>query len=864
MTGRSRKPGPPRLARVLLSLGVHAEDRAAARADLDDGFRRVLRERGRPAARRWYWWQVIRGILYRVIPDPDVLWRRSWTGLAGDVRHRARALVRRPAYTLGVVGTLAVGLSAAVTVGTLAWRVWLSPMPFPDPEGVVRLFEIEPAREDAGPIRRRVSPPLLERMREREWVTVGAVAGVGRNVLEWRRDGETRRITALAVSPEIFDILGIRPGEGRTLSHDADAREVVLTEAFRRDAFGQGADVVGRATMNLAGEDHQVVGVVRLTEGYPRDAEVLVPLRWAGEQLVPGMRGARYLDVVGRVRAGFDVAEASEEMARVVADAGREEGQYVDWRGGAVVLGDDLLEPYGGIFAMLLAAGAVFLLLAVVNVAGLVSARAHDVGRQRAIRTALGASQGRLLRAALVESALLAVAAGALALGAVQWILGPIRGLAPVEVPRMETVGMGVGTVAGVVGVTVVVAVAVGLLGHLINVRSSALTREWMPRTGRSPSRSGIVAAQVGFTTVLMCAGGTILGTVVELQNVDLGFHPEGVSSALVSLTGERYPDAESRLVKWRVLLEELGGRGADAAIGTNPPMAGVNMPWGYRVDPTAEQAFAQYHIVSAGYFDVMGIEVVEGRVFSGEDREDSPPVVVVNDALARAEFGPGPAVGRRIEVVSDEKTIVGVVRGVRHTGPDAPVPTEIYAPFTQDPWPHAQLLIEAPPELASDVTASALAAVDAGLELPPLQPYGRFVQEWYAGLTLQLLVVGVLGGVGLVMAALGLYALMAYRVSARRSEIGVRMALGASRGKVFTSVLRHGMTITVAGLVVGLLVWTIAGPVVESRWGGIDFGGVSVPLGVVLFIVTVAAPAVAVPARRSTVVDPAVALRRD
>lgn len=868
MSGRPSPPAPPRLARLLVSLGVHARDRGPVHADLEERFHRLTEERGPRVARRWYWWQAIRGLGHRMVPDRELLRRRAWSGFWGDVRQRVRILLRRPAYTGGVVGTLGIGLTSAIVVGTLAWNVWLAPMPFPDPDRVVRLFELEPpaaeARAEAGATRWRVSPPLLERMRDRSWATLEAVAGVGGNVLDWERDGETRRISALAVSPELFRVLGTAPVAGRALTDDPDADEVVLSEAFWARAFGGDPAVVERETMTFGGRRHRVVGVARLPEAYPGAADVVVPLSWSREQLVPGMRGARYLDVVARVRSGFDVDDASAEVARFVADQGREDGLYEDWTGEAVVLSRDLLRPYRGTFAVLLAAGLVFLFLAVVNVAGLVGARALEGRRERGIRVALGASEGRLLRGSVIESGLLALAAAVGGLALARWLLGPVVALAPVEVPRLGQVALDGWAVAVTVLAAAAVAVVVGLLAHLVMRTGSAMRPSATVTPGGSLSRNALVACQVGLTTVLICVGAALLRTVTTLQAVDLGFEPDGIASTQVMLAGDRYADPETRSVAWRALLTELEARGLDAAIGTNAPMAGVNMPWGHRVDPTEEQAFAQYHIVSPRYFELLGIEVLEGRAFSGRDDAGAAPVVIVNEALARAEFGDRPAVGERIEVVADEKIIVGVVEGTRHAGPDVDVPREIYAPFPQDPWPHAQLLVSGPPADASVAVSAAADAVDPGLGLPPLEPYDRFVRDWYASLRLQLLIVGVLAAVGLLLATLGLYALIAYRVSALRREIGVRMALGASSAVVFSRLLRQGMAVVGIGLAGGLGVWYLAAPRAEGWLDGIRVTDPWIPAAVLLFVAATSAAAIGIPARRSVSVDPSTALRAE
>lgn len=863
MSGRR----PPRLARFVAALGVDAEDRTLALADLEERFQRVAAAEGEGAARRWYWSQALRGLWYRVRPDVGLLRRRTWSGSWSDLRQGARTLARRPVYAVGVVGTLTIALSSAALVGAVVWNVWLAPMPYPDPDRVVRLLELEPPDEEAGaePTRYRLSPPLLEDLRAHDWTTVSAVAGVAGNVTDWRSEGGVRRLSALTVSPELMEILEVRPLHGRILSDDPDAREVLLTKAFWTRAFGGDPSVVDGTSMVLDGERHSVVGVVELPPGYPeRRTDLVVPFGWTEDQLIPGMRGARYLDVVARIRPGFDVADASAEMDRLVSAAGRDYAIHEGWGGEAIVLHDELLRPYRSVLAMLLAAATVFLLLAVVNVTGLVTARSIDARVDRGIRLALGASEGRLLRSSLAEGVLIAVLAAVLAVAVAWWALPPIRSLVPAEVPRLEEVAVGPGWLVAVFAVSLAAGCLVATVAHLVSRDVTPGARRATDARDRPTVRNVIVMSQVALTTVLVIGGAAVLSAVLRMQRVDLGFEPVGVSSTRVALGSDRYPSEETRLTFWRRLLEETGARGLDAAVGTSAPMAGVNMRWGYVADPTADEAFAQYHIVSPRYFSLMGIEVLEGRPFTDADDEGAAPVIVVNRALAEDVFPDGSAVGRRIRVVSEEMSIVGVVEGTRHFGPGERVPHEIYAPFTQDPWPHAQLLVAGDPGTTAEPTAAAVQAVDPNLGVAPVEPYRRFVREWYAGLRLQLLVVGVLAAVGVLLATLGLYALMAYRVGSRRREIGVRLALGASARSVFTAVLRQGMIIASGGVLLGLALWYAFTPL-AGRWlGEAASAGASAVVLVTLLLVATAATATVVPARRSVTVDPAQTLREE
>jgi len=858
----------PRVARALVRLVSPRADRDFILEDLRERFEAIARERSPAAARRWYWFQALRAVQVAVTPDLDLMSRRSWQGVLGDIRQGARVLRRKPLYTAGVTGTLAIGLASAAAVSSVAWHVWLAPMPFPDPDRVVRLFELEAAAEGSDEVKAtpwRLSPPLLEDLRAHDWTTVSAVAGVSRNVFDWKREDRTSRITALVVSPEVFDILGFSPLAGRVLSLDEDAPEVVLTEAFWERAYGSDPGIIGSGSLNLSGKPYSIVGVVRLPSGYPDNGEVIMRMAFAPEQLSEGMRGARYLDVVARVDPAHSVVEASAEMNRIVVSLGETFANHRGWGGNAVSLSEELMRPYRSVIALLLAAGVVFLLLAVVNVAGLVAARSVDGRHDRSIRLALGASERRLLRASLTEAVLVGAVAGGLALFLAYGLLTPLMELVPAEIPRVGDVRLSAGVGGAMLGLALLSGWVVGLLGFLLSRGvAPAIGRSAIGVGGGLAARSAMVASQVALTTLLAATGAGIVRHVMTLQNVDLGFEAEGVASAEIMVAGERYQTPETRSIYWGELLQGLRARGVEVAIGASPPMAGVNMPWGYRLDPTDEQRFAQYNIVSAEYFDVMGIDVIEGRAFTDDDRVDAEPVVVINETLATERFPNESAVGRQIEVLLKPKTVVGVVRAARHWGPGVDPPEQIYVPYEQDPWPHSQLLVHGDAQSLAATVVEVTNTIDPGLGVPPIAPYTRFVTDWFAALRLQMIIVGVLALVGTVLAALGLYALIAYRVNTQRREIGLRMALGASDVRMFSDVVRRGATLSVAGMVVGFLVWYAAMPVMGELLGDVAIEDPWVPLIVATLVGLVSIGASVLPALRSVAVDPAVTLRAE
>lgn len=872
MTAGRREGELPRTARALLRLACPPEDRALILADLDERFQTIRTESGVRRARLWYWGQAARGIpvgfLSRFDPTgPGGHGSSAGGGFGSELRRSIRGLRRRPLYLLGVTGTMAMGLASIATILSIAWNVWLAPLPIPDPDRVVRVFEVEPMDGDAEPeegrTRTRLSPPLLEDMRARDWNSLSHVAGVARNLFDWQTEQGTRRIRAVTASPEAFEILGLSPDPGRIVRDDPDAREVLLTEPFWSSAFGGDPAVVGGRPMILNGEPHVIVGVVTLPAGYPNAADIVTLLRWSESDLTEGMRGARYLDVIARVRPGRTGADAAHEVDGWIGDIGAVHPNHRGWGGDVAPLAAELIAPHRDVLGMLLAAGVLFLALALSNVAGLVAARSMDARRDRTVRLALGASEAQLLRASAIDGGVVGVLAAIGALGATALLMNPVRLLVPPELPRVELIGLDVGIAAVLSAVAVTAGVAVGALGYLLSRDAAAGIRASTDTSRHSRGRSVIVVGQVALTMLLSTTGVVVLARMAELQQADLGFEPDGILVAPVILGRIAYPTPEARLAFWDDLMGRMEARGVPASFGTSSPMAGVNMPWGYRADPTADQAFAQYHIVRADYFDALGIELIEGRLFEDADRGDTEPVVIVNLRFADENFPGESAIGREIQVVATTRRIVGVVESVRHFGPDRDAPEELYAPYGQDPWPHAQLLIRGEPGPLVSTVAEILEQLDPELAAPPVAPYRRYVADWFAAIHLQAIVVGLLALVGTLLATLGLYALVAWRVSARSREIGIRMALGASDRRMFGDVLVGGSALALTGVAIGYVAWLALSPrialYVESSSG---MSGAPLLVGAVVAVVSLVA--CGLPAARSVTVDPARTLRRE
>ena len=871
---------PPALARALVRLLVRADDRDFLLSDLDDRFHQVAETQGPQAARRWYWKQALSAFPAALLPDFDLLRRRSWTGLAGDLRLGLRTLRRRPLYAAGVAGTLGLGFSAAAITFAVAWRVWLAPLPIPDPDRVVRLYEVEPVdptapRADTDARRRYFSDALAVDFHEHEWQTVESVAFVmGRSSgLQEVLGGQIYTLAGYSLPPEGFEMFGIAPTLGRLPA--IVEGEVVLSERFWRNMLGSDPDIVGTRLAFLSGFTTEIVGVAPLPPGYPGDADVASVFDWR----IQGDRDFRWYEMVARLRPGYSAGEAEAETSAFLSALAEIHPEHRGWSIEAVPLQEDLIRPFRSVIVLLLAAGTTFLLLAFVNVLGLVAARQIDGRRDRSIRLALGASASRLLRGTMAEGVVLAGLGAVAGIAAGRWLVAPIRAMVPQDVPRLAEVtvttpmlwaGLGLGLAAGV---------TIGLLGHVV-ARGAA------PLPGRAATRMpagvavrrALVVGQVALTTLLTAAGVAVLHRVATLRAIELGFEAEGVFTTGANLGAVAQYDrsSEAFLEAMSTILSRLEARGVAAAASYNTPMSPTYgesgaFPMSVRPDSASEAVFYELHPVLGDYFSIMGIDVLAGRAFRRADDASSQNVVVVSEDFARAYFPgtpiaqvPGRTVGT-IVLMSGPSTVAGVVRSTRHRGPDTPSMPDVYIPYAQQrTLAMTELLLAGDADRIASAVPEVLAEVTPDVRWTPLVPYTSYLSEWYAPFRFQIVMIGALAGLGLLLASLGLYTLMAYQVAIRRQEIGIRKALGASDETLVRAVVLPGIGLSVAGATLGLLAWYQLIPWTRELVEGVDMAGTIVPLSVALVVGLSCLLATLVPALRATRVDPVATLKAE
>lgn len=804
------------------------------------------------------------------------------TTLLHDLRMAARSLRRAPGFTMLALLTLALGIGATTAVFTLLDRVVLRPLPYPEPERMVAL--VWRWTEQGG---NALTPWQYQYWAEhsRSFSAVATMQGA-RLVLSG--DGPAESLRALRVSPGYFRATGVQPVRGRGFTAEEDrpggAAVVVLSDAFWRSHLAADAGVLGR-TLTLDGQPHTVVGVMPPEADAP---QLLTPLRLVAD---PRDGGSNYV-TVARMAPGVSRAQAEAEM-RALSERFRREHPRNAGERGHMTLQDYGRWEMGGLTNLawlLFGAAGFFLLIACANVANLLLARVTARQGELAVRAALGAGRGRILRHLLGESlvlALLAAAVGAV-LGAA--MLRVLTAAAPAEITPLRDLRLNTLVLGFAVALSLAAGLAVGAVGAWRATRRDPADALRGQRRGQTASRAQgrarrvLVGAEAMLAVLLLVGAGLLIGTLYRLARVELGFRPQGVLTAELSVSPERFPNTAVTWSFERRVLEELAGAPGVAAAATASALP-LGRPLNIPVEvgePGAEQreTAVQYRAVSAEYFRALGVSALDGRLLGAEDRAGSAPVAVVNEAFARRFFAGRAAVGAALhagappDLDDPARSIVGVVPDLRDIAlQDAPTPT-IFVPRLQvgdgltramNGWFPAAVVVRATDaDAAAAAIRRAVAAADPQVPLLRL----RSLQELMsASVSLQrfiALLLGVFAGLALLLTAVGIYGTVAYAARLRTHEIGVRMALGARAEDVLRLVVAQGMRAVLVGLALGvvaslaltrLLGWLLYG---VRPTDPLTFAAVALLLaGVALF-------ASWLPARRAARVDPMVALRTE
>jgi putative ABC transport system permease protein len=800
---------------------------------------------------------------------------------ARDLRHGIRVLRRAPGFAAGALLTLALGIGATTAIFSIVRTVMLEPLPYREPDRIVTVWETN----RGGAVRNVIAPANFVAWRERTR-TLDGLGMVGPAGLTLIVNGQPFEASGLAFSGSLFGTLGVQPalGRGYTAEEDfgGDDTLIVLTHEFWQRQLGGRADVLG---MTLSTNDgaRTVIGV--MPPGFTvvgQKADFLAPYGETLEQLrAASGRGSSY--AIARLRDGVSFEQAYGDMRAVYAQLEKEEPQRNARRTVMVFpLREQLVGELRPALFALIGAVALVMLVACVNVANLLLARSAARAREVGLRTALGAERRRLVRQMLTESLVLAAAGGIAGLGVAALCLRGLLALVGdrIPIPRLDQVTLDLPVLA----FTMIVAAATGLAFGLVPAFvSTSHANEALRDAGRHGGGRRLhrvlgllVVAEVALSLVLLAGAGLLMRSLVRLQQTDLGFRAEGVLTAAVQLPATRYDLARAGMTFAESLSRIAALPGVRDVAGASclpVPFACIGTSF-WRVDvprpPDGQLSSGQVRPVTPGFFRTLGIPQVAGRDFADSDTLASPPVAIVSEELVRQQFPDGSPLGRRLRVNVDhgngrsdvEWTIVGVVGNTRSTL-DGPVRQTIFLPRAQRPGRGITLFVRTqrdPLLLANSVTAVVQA-------LEPEAPVGVRTLEDVIGSSIARpraisVLLGVFALVALVLAAVGVYGVMAYSVRERTQEIGVRMALGATAGSVFRLVLGQALRLVSIGVVVGLTAAAALTRLLERllfEVEALDPWTFAVTALVLLVVATIAAY---VPARRSMRLAPLDALR--
>ena len=807
---------------------------------------------------------------------------RSFRGLdmrslAYDLRFAIRSLLKTPGFTVTTVAVLAIGLAICTAVFTVTEHVLVRPLPYPDPGRLVMLWE---ARRETPEQHNVVSPGTIADWRAQSQAFTGiGVFNVATLAID--RDGGRERVPGVVVSTNYFDVLAVQPRLGRTFRPSDEQpgapRVIVLSDGFWRRHLGGDPGAIGRS-ITSGTRTYEIVGVMPAgfqgpDEHYFGRADFWIP-GWGN--LEAGRRAGRFLRVIARLRDGVTLDQARGELALIATrSAEAHPDTNRNWTSTAVPMRDEIVGRVRPVLLILLAAVFVVQLTVCANVAGLLLSRGIAKSREYAVRAAIGANARRLAQGIAAE--IFALAAGGAAVGLIgaAWLCHALVAIAP-DIPRINDLALNLPAVGFATALSISTAMLAALVPAIGAVRvdpARALNDSSRSTTSasRRRMRRALVVAELAASVTLLVAAGLLTHSFVRLIRTPVGFSSDDVTTARVGLVTEADAATPPRhAVALGDALSALPGV-EDAGVSTSLPLYGLNNV-NFTIDlqtPEGEKAItAFYRAVTPGYMRAVRLEVAAGRLLADTDNAAAPGAVVVNEELARRL---GVADPLRARVRFDfggrtfDGTIVGVVKGVRHNTPlDEPEP-EFYVPFVQHPV-LSVLLVAARsgvPLSASDVTA-AVRRVDPRLTVEDIQPMSELFARAVAPQQFNALLLLLLAAIALILATVGLYAVVAQTVTQRIREIGIRLALGARREQVLRLMLGEGLALAFAGVLIGTgLAYAFAATLSRLLYS-VTAHDPAVFTLVPALLLLVASIAVWIPARRASAVDPVEALRVD
>ncbi|MEY2551525.1 MAG: hypothetical protein QOG12_1669 [Verrucomicrobiota bacterium] len=818
-----------------------------------------------------------------------------------DLRYGLRQLIQHPAFTIIAILTLALGIGANTAIFSVVNAVLLKPLPFPAPDQLVAVGGVD--------LNETTSPPKLSSLCYPDFFDFREQTRSFENIAVYRSreltlvdGGEAQSFRGQKVSAEFFDVLGIKPVAGRGFVR-ADEQpgggpggfKVILTYRFWQSQFNRAEDVIGRVLM-LDGRPHTVIGVMPEGFQFPIQTDSIeMYITLAEDASTPDgttpqtqQRGGHSLQGIARLKPGVSAAQANAEL-RTIAGVLEKKYPETNTKFGAALqpLRDEIVGDVRTALYVLFGAVACLLLIANANVANLMLARASVRGKEIALRSALGASRLRIIRQLLTESVLLAAIGGVFGLLLAQWGTEALIAAVPQNIPRVGEIKLD----GAVLAFTLVLSLATGIVFGLVpawqashvdlNTALKSGTRGAGGSEGKHRMRNALVMTEVALALILLICASLLIQSFARLGRVDTGMRTEHLFTARIGLPESAYPKPENIVTFFDQLMPRLRAiPGVDSVTTVWPlPLSGSLNISSFDIEerpaPEGQQPDSVMRIVGPDYFKTMGIPVKQGRGFESTDQFRSLPVVIVNEQFAQ-KFFPGQknVVGKHIKPswgIGDEKplmrTIVGVVGNVKHIKLSGEFTPEVYLSSSQMPMESMSIVARtrvSNPAAITSAVRSELAAVDRNIPLVRVRVFDEYLARALARPRFNAMLLSIFAGTALLLTAIGIYGVMAYSVSQRTNEIGIRIALGAGKNSIFRLVVGQAMTIVAISLVAGVLGAFAATRLLNSLLFGIGASDPLTFIGIMLLVSIVAFLAAWLPARRAMRVNPIIALRAE
>lgn len=808
---------------------------------------------------------VLLGAIAAVLADGP---RQHALVLAQDLRLALRLIRRERSFAAVAIGTVAIGIALSTAVFSVGKSTLLDALPYREADRATMVWVTNPQQ---GRDRDVTSYPRLLAWREHSRL-IEKFAGYAFRRAVVTGTGDPEQVPVVRATPEFFGVVQTEPVAGRLFAATEEhAAVVVLGYGFWQRKFGGNVSAVGQI-LRLDSVPYTIIGVLPPTFHFPaRDLDAWVPLQPSAEER---RSGAFWLETVGRLKPGVSLAQAQQEMKAIAARLGAERPGDRELGVALVGLRDEIARPFRAALIMLTAAVAGVLLIACVNVAGMLTARGAARRREVAIRTALGASRRRVVRQLLTEAVMLFVFGGLLGVTLASVLLRLVVGVAPPTLSWLRDVSLD--------GPMLVVALAMAALtGVLFGVLPSTKAAgadvveavasgvKGAGRGGLSHGfRRALIVSQIATATIVASAASLSLTSLVHAQRVDLGFEPGHVLTARVALPRTRYPEAAARQQFFDRLLERVRALPGVAGVAAGSTVVGRSSSSAFTIEgrPQTIQQPLKFDSITPDFFRVLQVPLLRGRFFSDRDRADAEPVAIINETAAKTHWPNEDPLGKRFTFGGDRwMTVVGIVADTRRDGVDRPVVTESYQPYTQDSRSMTVLIRTAgEPAAIAPAVRAVVRELDMDQPLAQVAPLEESIDIQTAARRFNTWLLGAFGVASIILTAIGLYSLLAYLVALRRHEMAVRLAIGGSPRHVLRLIVRHVAWVMGVGMSLGLAGALMAARSMRGLLFGIEPWDPLSQTATIAALALVAVAAAWIPARRAMRVDPAIVLRTE